>query len=113
MVPGEIYLAYFPYGDAPAWKLRPVLLLTPPIGPVPELLVAYITTVLPALLLPSDLILDPADADHAATRIKKKSIVRLHKLATMHQSTIVRKLGELPPTLQTEVKDRLRDLLNW
>jgi len=66
MVSGEIYLAYFPYGDVPAWKLRPVLLLTPPIGPVPELLVAYITTVLPAAALPSDLILDPTNAEQVS-----------------------------------------------
>lgn len=41
MHPGEIYLARFPFGDAPGMKLRPVLLLTGPIGPVPEVLVAY------------------------------------------------------------------------
>src|SRR5438046_735853 len=29
---GEIYLASFPFGDVPGMKLRPVLLLTAPIG---------------------------------------------------------------------------------
>ena len=29
---GEIYLASFPLGDIPGMKLRPVLLLTGPIG---------------------------------------------------------------------------------
>lgn len=38
-------------------KLRPVLLLTTPIGPVPEILVAYISSVMPSPLLASDLIL--------------------------------------------------------
>jgi mRNA interferase MazF len=112
MTPGEIYLAYFPYGDAPAWKLRPVLLLTPPIGSVPELLVAYITTVMPTVLLPSDLILDPSNPDHASTKIKTISIVRIHKLATMHQSTFMRKIGALSQTLHDEVQARLRALLN-
>jgi hypothetical protein len=31
---GEIYLASFPFGDVPGMKLRPVLLLTDPVGPV-------------------------------------------------------------------------------
>jgi mRNA interferase MazF len=59
MRPGEIYLARFPFGDVPGMKLRPVLLLTGSIGSVPEVLVAYISSVLPAQPLPSDLILDP------------------------------------------------------
>ena len=59
MQPGEIYLARFPFGDVPGMKLRPVLLLTGTIGSIPEVLVAYISSVLPAQPLASDLILDP------------------------------------------------------
>src|SRR5437763_7597043 len=33
----EVYLATFPFGDAPGMKLRPVLTLTGPIGPGSEL----------------------------------------------------------------------------
>ena len=44
MRPGEIYLAKFPFGDAPGMKIRPVLLLTDPVGIVPEILVAYISS---------------------------------------------------------------------
>ena len=66
MRPGEIYLARFPFGDAPGMKLRPVLLLTGSIGSVPEVLVAYISSVLPARPLPSDLILDPGTPEFRA-----------------------------------------------
>jgi len=59
MRPGEIYLAQFPFGDAPAMKLRPVLLLTGAVGPVPEVLVAYISSVIPPQALASDILLDP------------------------------------------------------
>jgi hypothetical protein len=48
MQPGEIYLARFPFGDVPGMKLRPVLLLTGSVGPVPEVLVAYISSVINA-----------------------------------------------------------------
>jgi mRNA interferase MazF len=47
MQPGEIYLAQFPFGDVPGMKLRPVLLLTGPIGAIPEVLVAYISSAVP------------------------------------------------------------------
>ena len=59
MRPGEIYLAQFPFGDVAGMKLRPVLLLTGTVGPIPEVLVAYISSVVPAQLLASDLLLDP------------------------------------------------------
>src|SRR6266478_5016219 len=36
MRPGDIFLAQFLFGDVPGMKLRPVLLLTGPIGTVPE-----------------------------------------------------------------------------
>src|SRR5438067_1566667 len=52
MARGEIYLAMFPFGDVPGMKLRPVLTLTDAIGPVPEVVVAYISSVIPANALP-------------------------------------------------------------
>jgi len=58
MRPGEIYLAQFPFGDVPGMKLRPVLLLTAAVGSVPEVVVSYISSVIPSQPLPSDLILD-------------------------------------------------------
>jgi hypothetical protein len=39
-------------------ELRPVLLLTGPVGGIPELLVAYISSIIPSQLLPTDLVLN-------------------------------------------------------
>lgn len=64
MCPDEIYLASFPFGGGAGMKLRPVLLLTGPAGNVPETLVAYISSVIPSSLLPTDLMLDPALAKY-------------------------------------------------
>ncbi len=51
MRPGEIYLAKFPFGDAPGMKIRPVLLLNGPVGAVPEIPVACISGSLAASAL--------------------------------------------------------------
>src|SRR5579883_2980256 len=83
MRPGEIFLASFPFGDIAGMKLRPVLVLAGPIGPIPEVLVAYISSVLPTALMPSDLVLDPAQAEFRSTNLKTASVLRLHKLATI------------------------------
>jgi hypothetical protein len=47
MVPGEIHLAHFPFGDNAGMKLRPVILLTGPIGQGPEVLVVYSSSIIP------------------------------------------------------------------
>ncbi len=117
MNPDEIYLANFPFGGSVGMKLRPVLLLTGPVGNVPEVLVAYISSVLPSSvlpssLLPSDLVLDPARAELNSTNLKTKSVVRLHKLATIHSRNIIRHLGVLSPSMQAAVDDRLRTFLS-
>lgn len=108
----EIYLAHFPFGGSAGRKLRPVLMLTGPVGTVPEVLVAYISSVIPSAALPSDIVLDPATAEHASTKLKGMSVVRLHKLATIHGRSVVRLLGRLSPATAAEVDDKLRCLLD-
>lgn len=107
----EIYLANFPFGDTAGMKLRPVLALTGPLGTVPEVLVAYISSVVPSELLNSDIVLDPMSAEHVTTNLKSQSVLRLHKLATIHESSVVRRLGKLTPSTVAEVHNILRSLL--
>ena len=112
MNPDEIYLADFPFGGSTGRKLRPVLLLTGPIGGVPEVLVAYISSVILHTLLPSDILLDPATAEHVSTKLKTRSVLRLHKLATIHARSVVRHLGGLSSVTVSEVDSKLRGMLN-
>jgi len=111
MLPGEIYLAQFPFGDAPGMKLRPVLLLTGPIGPIPEILVVYISSVIPSQPLPSDMLLDPALPQFRSTHLKTTSALRLHKLATIHCTSLVRYLGHLEKDAWLMVSQKLASLL--
>lgn len=111
MALGEVCLAWFPFGDAPGMKLRPVLLLTGPIGPLPEVLVAYITSVVPRSPVSTDLILDPTDPEHATTNLRVASALRLHKLATIHLASVTRYLGRISPSTEAEVANRLRAML--
>jgi hypothetical protein len=99
----EIYLASFPFGDTAGMKLRTVLTLTVSVGPIPEILVANISSVVPQSLLPSDVVLDPSTAEHVSTNLKARSVLRLHKLATIHRRAIVRRPGQLPSATRSEV----------
>ena len=111
MRPGEIFLAQFPFGDVPGMKLRPVLLLTGLLGSIPEVLVAYISSVIPTQALSSDILLDPGKPEFRSTHLKTISALRLHKLATIHSSSLARYLGVLDAATQRAVGDKLKELL--
>lgn len=108
---GEIYLANFPFGNMPGMKLRPVLLLTSPIGASAEIIVVYISSVVPPALMPSDILLDPQSPEFTSCGLKVTSVLRLHKLATIHSSSVQRVLGSLSAATLSEVESRLRTLL--
>lgn len=93
-------------------KLRPVLLLTGPIGLTAEILVAYISSVMPCVLQSSDIVLDPQTPDGRATHLKTLSVLRLHKLATIRTTSVRRYLGQITATTEAEVDAKLKMLLN-
>ena len=112
MRPGEIHLAMFPFGGTVGAKLRPVLLLTGPLGSVPEFLTAYMTSVVPPSLLPTDILIDPSQPQHSGTGLKQETLLRLHKLATIHDGDIVRHLGQVSAATWSDVETKLKLLLN-
>jgi hypothetical protein len=92
-------------------KLRPVLLLTGAVGSVLEVVVSYISSVIPSQPLPSDLVLDPARPECRSTNLKTLSTLRLHKLATIHASSLVRYLGVVDGPTFHIVAEKLRVFL--
>lgn len=108
MKPGELYLGQFPFGDVAGMKLRPVLVLSNITGAAEEVLVAYVSSVVPATPLATDLMLDPASPADRDTRLKTVSVVRLHKLATIHRTSLTRFLGVLSPQKHATALARLR-----
>jgi mRNA-degrading endonuclease toxin of MazEF toxin-antitoxin module len=111
MSPGEIHLAIFPFGGTIGAKPRPVLLLTGPLGSVPEVLAAYMTSIIPASLLPTDILIDPRQPRYAGTNLKQTTLLRLHKLATLHDTDLLRHLGQVSASTWNEVEVKLRLLL--
>ncbi len=111
MLAGDIYLASFPFGDRAAMKLRPVLLLTGPVGIGTEVLVAYMSSAIPSSLLDSDILIDPSLPEHRQTGLKATSVLRLHKLATIHMTSLKRRFGETSIVAIGRVKEKLAVML--
>ncbi len=110
MTRGKVVLVPFPFDDLSAAKVRPAVCLTDPIGPYRHIILAFITSRIPADLLDTDLVLDSSRADFASTGLRVSSTLRLHRLMTVTTALIQREMGELSPGMQTEVANRLRKL---
>jgi hypothetical protein len=96
MRPGDIYLAQFPFGDAPGMKLRPVLLLPGALGLAPEVLVAYISSVIPSQLLPSDMLLDPGNVRipvHSSQNLVGSALAQIGNHSLLKPGAVSRSSG--------------------
>jgi mRNA interferase MazF len=110
MIRGKVVLVPFPFDDLSTSKVRPAVCLTDPVGPHRHVVLAFITSKVPADVLDSDLRLEPTHPDFPPTGLRGGCTLRLHRLMTVTTSVIRRELGEVSPALQTDIDDRLREL---
>lgn len=107
---GKVVLVPFPFDDLSGSKVRPAVCLTEPVGPHRHVVLAFVTSQVEPVPLPSDLVLDPRDPDFARTGLRLASTLRLHRLLTASTSLIHRELGRLSRAYIAAVDARLRQL---
>jgi mRNA interferase MazF len=108
MLKNRIVLIPFPFDDLSATKVRPAVCLTEPIGPYKHVVLAFISSRLPAVPLPTDLVIDPKHPEFVRTKLRVASTIQVHRLMTATTSVIQRKLGVVSAALATELENRLR-----
>ncbi len=108
--PGEIWLVRFPFSDLTSAKLRPALILAVHRD---EVIILGIFSKIPTGKLQNSWILiQDSNAQFPQTGLKKTSLIRADKIATVSTSVFQRKLGDLSADLLTEVQKALRIALN-
>lgn len=100
---GDIILIPFPFTDLSGNKLRPAIVL---FSNEYDVTISFITTQI-KWKEPTDIDLIPA----LQNGIKRPSIIRLSKIATVDRSLIVGKLGELQIQEIQELNIKLKQLL--
>lgn len=108
----KIYLVSFPFDDLSSSKVRPAVCLTESVGLHHHIVLAFITSRIPASPLLTDLIIDSSDADFAVTGLRVSSTLQVHRLMTTTTSLLRRELGILSPRMQEQVKERLKTLFD-
>jgi mRNA interferase MazF len=106
----RVVLVPFPFDDLSGSKVRPAVCLTDAVGAHHHVVLAFITSVVPPKLEPTDVLLDPGSADFARSGLRVRSALRLHRMVTVSAAIIQRQLGTLTPNLQAQVQQRLRIL---
>jgi mRNA interferase MazF len=103
MKQGDLVLIPFPFTDLSGHKVRPALVL---ISTSLDVTLAFISTQL-HWQEPTDLLLSPSESNG----LKKPSLIRLSKLATIDNALIEGRLGELSQSELEKAKLHLRALL--
>jgi mRNA interferase MazF len=102
---GDVVLTRFPFTDLTGASLRPALVVSP--GQIGEdVVLVAISSVVRGTRIPTDYIVDTSHPEFPLTGLRVTSVCRLHKLATVERTVIVRRLGHIGPQQQSEI-DRL------
>jgi mRNA interferase MazF len=112
MTKHKVVLILFPFDDLSSTKVRPAVCLTDLIGPHDHVILAFITSRIPASPLKTDLAIDANDPDFALTGLRVSSTLQLHRLMTVTKSMLQRELGILSPAMQVQVQERLHNLFD-
>lgn len=107
---GSIVLVRYPFSDLSGTKVRPAVILTPDnlLFRMEDVLCLFISSSIPAGVLPSDLILEKSHPSFGKTGLQFQSVFRAHKLALLHKSLVVRALGEADQRLIEMLNGKLR-----
>ena len=103
---GDVVLVRFPFSDYSTTKLRPALIIS--VDNEKEVCVAFISSVIPVELDKTDFLLTEEDDDFDQTRLKKDSVFKMNKIATLDKSTILGRLGTVSKRLEKELDQKLR-----
>ena len=84
---GDIVLVRFPFTDYSSEKLRPALIISK--NNENDVIVAFISSVISLKAESTDYLLNKEDKDFYLTGLKKNSVFKMNKIATLDQKIIL------------------------
>jgi mRNA interferase MazF len=107
---GDIVLVPFPFTDLSSAKQRPALVVSSDAlnAASEDVLVAAITSQIPANLSAEEFLIPPGDLP--ACGLPKPSLVRVAKLAALHRQLVIRRIGSMPAPVLERILAQIRQL---
>ncbi len=112
MTEGSIVLVPFPFDDFSSLKVRPALCLTSAIGHYNHVIITFITSKIPEDLERSDYIIRKGSQEWQGSGLLVDSAIRLHRVVTIPESLIKRRLGKLTSSVFQKVIEHFFNLFN-
>ena len=112
MKTGTIVLTRFPFTDLTSTKRRSAVVLSKVDGNDTDVIVGFISSVIPKTLNVTDFVLQTVDIDFYKTGLKTISVFKMNKLATLDSSIFTGELGEVSPLILEKLKICLRIALD-
>lgn len=104
----SIVLTRFPFTDLSSSKRRPAVVLTKIKDTDSDVVVAFISSVIPTDLKPSDHVLNPPEKYFKQTGLLKASVFKMDKLATLDSAIFSGEIGEVPDELFEKLIEKLK-----
>ena len=108
----KIVLTRFPFTDLTSTKRRPAVVLTKRKSHSTDVIVAFISSVLPAYPEATDFIFEDTHPDFGTSGLKHSSVFKMDKIATLDSGIFVGELGEVSDAVFEQLKNCLRIALD-
>lgn len=108
---GTIVLTRFPFTDLSSNKRRPALVVSPDNKSSADVIVAFITSVVPDHFSETDLLIDTKHQDFKKSGLLKNSLIKLDKLATLNKTIFSGELGSVSDATLLVVNKKLKSAL--
>jgi len=109
---GTIVLTLFPFTDLTSAKRRPAVVISKESRDKADVIVAFISSVIPEKIAETDFLFDSKRKDYQASGLKKSSLFKLDKLATLNKSIFIGELGIIDSDTLTNIDRRLKIALD-
>ncbi len=105
---GTLVLTLFPFTDLSSSKRRPAVIVSKVEKSKKDVIVAFISSVIPAKAEATDFILEVTHPDFTITGLKKKSIFKMDKLVTLQTNIFTGEIGSISKSIMAELETRLK-----
>src|SRR5690348_1519633 len=97
---GDIVIVSFPYTDLVSFKARPAVVVAQTKDNYNDVIIALISSVIPATVSPYQMILQPDNINN----LRAPSVIKVSRLATVEENKIVAVIGKLSSAQLTTFK---------
>ena len=108
MQTGDIVIVSFPYTNLVSFKARPAVVVAQTKDNYNDVIVALISSVVPATVSPYQMVLQPDNINN----LRAPSVIKVSRLATVEENKIVAVIGKLSSAQLTTFKTLFKSLVD-